>query len=149
MNDDYDYRATFDFSQNDLKAIERAVAILEEKFSILGDYDESDLPDGVPFYPRDEVFISKATDLLRLERDIFEHDDWVDIDEIRGHMLSAAQLRPSVRLRALIEQEGSNRGSVCEAPTPASWASSPWSASALTSRSCPRCTKWAPGGAPT
>ncbi|GLT23326.1 hypothetical protein GCM10007933_27910 [Zoogloea oryzae] len=117
MNDDYDYRATFDFSQNDLKAIERAVAILEEKFSILGDYDETDLPDGVPFYPRDEVFISKATDLLRRERDIFEHDDWVDIDEIRGHMLSVAQLRPFlVRLRALIEQGESNlRDLLCEA----------------------------------
>lgn len=109
MNDDHDYRATLDFSQNDLKAIERAVAILEEKFAILDDYDEKDLPDGTPFFPRDEVFITKAAELIKRERDLFEHDDDVDIDEIRGHMLSVEQLRPFlVRLRALLEQGESN-----------------------------------------
>lgn len=117
MNDDYDYRATFDFSQNDLQAIERAVAILEEKFSILGDYDEEELPEGTPFYPRDEVFIQKAAELIKRERLVFENDDDVDVDEIRGHMLSVAQLRPFVvRLRALVERGESNlRDLLCEA----------------------------------
>lgn len=117
MNDDYDYRATFDLSQNDLKAIERAIAILEEKFAVLGDYDDKELPGGTPFYPRDEVFIHKTAEVIRRERDLFEDDDWVDIDEIRGHMLSVAQLRPFLmRLRALVEQGESNlRDLLCEA----------------------------------
>ncbi len=109
MNDDYDYRSTFDFSQSDLQAIERAVAILEEKFAILDDYDETELPEGTPFYPRDEVFIQKAAEVIKRERLVFENDDEVDIDEIRGHMLSVAQLRPFVvRLRALVERGESN-----------------------------------------
>lgn len=109
MNDDYDYRSTLEFSQKDLEAIERAVAILEEKFAILGDYDETDLPDGTPIFPRDEVFIQKATEVILRERDAFEHDEEVDIDEIRGHMLSVAQLRPFlIRLRALLEKGESN-----------------------------------------
>lgn len=109
MNDDHDYRATFDLSQADLQAIERAVAILEDKFAALDDCDETDLPDGTPFYPRSEVFIGKAAEVIRRERDLFEHDDDVDIDEIRGHMLSVAQLRPFlVRLRALLEKGESN-----------------------------------------
>jgi hypothetical protein len=68
MNDDYDYRSTFDFSQSDLQAIERAVAILEEKFAILDDYDETELPKARPFYPRDEVFIQKALEVIKRER---------------------------------------------------------------------------------
>jgi hypothetical protein len=52
MNDDYDYRATFDFSQADWKAIERALTMLEEKFAILDDYDETSLPTACPFTPR-------------------------------------------------------------------------------------------------
>ena len=51
-----------DFSQADLKAIERALTVLEEKFAILGDYDENSLSDGLQYHPRDEVFIRKATD---------------------------------------------------------------------------------------
>jgi hypothetical protein len=71
MNDDYDYRATFDFSQAITKAIERALTILEEKFAILGDYDENSLSDGLQYYPRDEVFIRKATEVLKREWDVF------------------------------------------------------------------------------
>lgn len=109
MNDDYDYRATFDFSQADLKAIERALTILEEKFAILGDYDENSLSDGLQYCPRDEVFIRKATDVLKREWDVFVDDDDVDVDEIRGHMLSVEQLRPTVRrLRDLLERGESN-----------------------------------------
>ena len=117
MNDDYDYRATFDFSQADLKAIERALTILEEKFAILDDYDENGLPDGLPYYPRDEVFIRKATEVIKREWDVFVDDDDVDVDEIRGHMLSVEQLRPYVRrLRDLLERGESNlRDLLCEA----------------------------------
>lgn len=109
MNDNYDYRATFDFSEADLKAMERAVAILEEKFAILDDFDENDVPEGLPCYPRGEVFIRKACEVILRERDVFEDDDDVDVDEIRGHMLSVKQLSPLLtRLRVLVHRGESN-----------------------------------------
>ncbi len=103
MNDDYDYRATFDLSQGDLKAIDQALALLEEKFSILDEAAEEDCPEALPFSPRDEVFIHKAIPVLRREGDVFIDDPDVEVDEIRGHMLSIAQLRPRLRrLRGLV-----------------------------------------------
>ena len=48
MHDDYDFTATFDFDDSEWKAIDDALALLEEKFAMLddieGEADEGDFP---------------------------------------------------------------------------------------------------------
>lgn len=109
MHDDYDFTATFDFSDSDWKAIDQALALLEEKFAMLddieGEADEGDFP----FDAAAEAYTRKAIGELRKEWVHFVDDSWTDLDEIRGHLLSIDQLRPRLRrLRELCRRGQAN-----------------------------------------
>ena len=109
MHDDYDFSATFDFSDSDWKAIDQALALLEEKFAMLddieGEADEGDFP----FDAAAEAYTRKAIGELRKEWVHFVDDSWTDLDEIRGHLLSIDQLRPRLRrLRELCRRGQAN-----------------------------------------
>ncbi|WP_298595448.1 hypothetical protein [Zoogloea sp.] len=109
MHDDYDFTATFDFSDSDWKAIDQALALLEEKFAMLDDIDgEADEGD-FPFDAAAEAYTRKAIGELRKEWVHFVDDSWTDLDEIRGHLLSIDQLRPRLRrLRELCRRGQAN-----------------------------------------
>ncbi len=109
MHDDYDFTATFDFSDSDWKAIDAALALLEEKFAMLDDIDgEADEGD-FPFDAAAEAYTRKAIGELRKEWVHFVDDSWTDLDEIRGHLLSIDQLRPRLRrLRELCRRGQAN-----------------------------------------
>ncbi|MBL8435193.1 MAG: hypothetical protein JNL99_09695 [Zoogloea sp.] len=109
MHDDYDFTATFDFSDSDWKAIDQALALLEEKFAMLddieGEADEGDFP----FDAAAEAYTRRAIGELRKEWVHFVDDSWTDLDEIRGHLLSIDQLRPRLRrLRELCRRGQAN-----------------------------------------
>ena len=109
MHDDYDFSATFDFSDSDWKAIDQALALLEEKFAMLddieGEADEGDFP----FDAAAEAYTRRAIGELRKEWVHFVDDSWTDLDEIRGHLLSIDQLRPRLRrLRELCRRGQAN-----------------------------------------
>ena len=103
-----DYRATFDLSDADWKAIDKALSLLEEKFMALRDITDEDRAWQVPFSTRAEAFCRKAVDVMVKDRDVLIDTD-VDLDEIRGHLLSIDQLRPRLRrLRELYRRGQSN-----------------------------------------
>ena len=109
MHDDYDFTATFDFDDSEWKAIDDALALLEEKFAMLddieGEADEGDFP----FDAAAEAYTRRAIGELRKEWVHFVDDPWTDLDEIRGHLLSIDQLRPRLRrLRELYRRGQSN-----------------------------------------
>ena len=99
-----DYRATFDLSEADWKAIDKALSVLEEKFMALRDITEEDLAWQIPFSTRAEAFCRKAVDVMVKDRDVLIDTD-VDLDEIRGDLLSIDELRPRIgRLESLLEK---------------------------------------------
>lgn len=109
MHDDYDYTATFDFSDSDWKAIDQALALLEEKFAMLDEPVEDAEEGCFPFDASYEAYTRKAIGVLRKEWVHFVDDPWTDLDEIRGHLLSIDQLRPRLRrLRELYRRGQSN-----------------------------------------
>ena len=99
-----DYRATFDISDADWKAIDKALSLLEEKFMALRDITDEDRAWQVPFSTRAEAFCRKAVDVMVKDRDVLIDTD-VDLDEIRGDLLSIDELRPRIsRLESLLEK---------------------------------------------
>lgn len=109
MHDDYDYTATFDFSDSDWKAIDQALALLEEMFAMLDEPVEDAEEGCFPFDPSAEAYTRKAIGVLRKEWVHFVDHPWTDLDEIRGHLLSIDQLRPRLRrLRELYRRGQSN-----------------------------------------
>ena len=98
-----DYRATFDLSDADWKAIDKALSLLEEKFMALRDITDEDRAWQVPFSTRAEAFCRKAVDVMVKDRDVLIDTD-VDLDEIRGDLLSIDELRPRIsRLESLLD----------------------------------------------
>lgn len=109
MHDDYDFTATFDFSDKEWKAIDDALALLEEKFAMLDEPVEDAEEGCFPFDAAAEAYARKAIGVLRKEWVHFVDDPWTDLDEIRGHLLSVDQLRPRLRrLRELYRRGQSN-----------------------------------------
>ena len=105
-----DYRATFDLSDADWKAIDKALSLLEEKFMALRDITDEDRAWQVPFSTRAEAFCRKAVDVMVKDRDVLIDTD-VDLDEIRGDLLSIDELRPRIgRLAALLLEEALDLG---------------------------------------
>ena len=99
-----DYRATFDFSDADWQAIDKALAVLEDKFTALRDITAEDRAWQIPFSTRAEAFCRKAVDVMVKDRDVLIDTD-VDLDEIRGDLLSIDELRPRIsRLESLLEK---------------------------------------------
>ena len=117
-----DYRATFDFSDADWAAVDKALAVLEDKFSRLREITPEDLAWQIPFSTRAEAFCRKAVDVMVKDRDVLIDTD-VDLDEIRGDLLSIDELRPRIgRLAALLDKCRHNESvlkySVCRCPRP-------------------------------
>ena len=109
MHDDYDFTATFDFSDKEWKAIDDALALLEEKFAMLDEPVEDAEEGCFPFDASAEAYARQAIGVLRKEWVHFVDDPWIDLDEIRGHLLSVDQLRPRLRrLRELYRRGQSN-----------------------------------------
>lgn len=105
-----DYRATFDFSDADWAAVDKALAVLEDKFSRLREITPEDLAWQIPFSTRAEAFCRKAVDVMVKDRDVLIDTD-VDLDEIRGDLLSIDELRPRIgRLAALLDKCRHNEG---------------------------------------
>ena len=110
MHDDYDFTATFDFSDSEWKAIDDALALLEEKFAMLDELvDDPEESYFSLFDAAAEAYTRRAIDELRKEWVHFVDDPWTDLDEIRGHLLSIDQLRPRLRrLRELCRRGQAN-----------------------------------------
>ena len=110
MHDDYDFTATFDFSDSEWKAIDAALTLLEEKFAMLDPLvDDPEESYFSLFDAAAEAYTRRAIGVLRKEWVHFVDDPWTDLDEIRGHLLSIDQLRPRLRrLRDLYRRGQSN-----------------------------------------
>ena len=110
MHDDYDFTATFDFSDSEWKAIDAALALLEEKFAMLDELvDDPEESYFSLFDAAAEAYTRRAIGVLRQDWVHFIDDRWTDLDEIRGHLLSIDQLRPRLRrLRDLYRRGQSN-----------------------------------------
>ena len=111
MHDDYDFTATFDFDDSEWKAIDDALALLEEKFAMLDEPVEEAEEGCFPFDPSAEAYTRRAIGELRKEWVHFVDDPWTDLDEIRGDLLSIDELRPRIgRLAALLDKCRHNEG---------------------------------------
>ena len=82
MHDDYDFTATFDFDDCEWKAIDDALALLEEKFAMLDEPVEEAEEGCFPFDPSAEAYTRRAIgELLRLD------------DEMREMIIARAPMR--------------------------------------------------------